>query len=271
MPYLTTGPVSLYYELHGATNTNTPPIILSHGYSSTSAMWRPQIAPISATNRLLIWDMRGHGRTKCPTTDPSLYSEAHTVADMHFLLTTLFPSDQSFVVGGLSLGGYMSLAFYNTYPDLVKALLIISTGPGFKSPKAREGWNKTALATGDRFEKEGLASLKSLSPERAMVTHEDESGKSLALAARGMLTQHTPRVIEGLDAVKVPSLIVLGSEDKPFLNAGSYMEKKIRGSERVVLKGAGHACNLDDVEGFNREVGGFLERKELKGVGRARL
>jgi pimeloyl-ACP methyl ester carboxylesterase len=269
MPYLTNGPVTLYYELYGS-NTSTPPIILTHGYSSTSSMWKPQIASLSASNRLVIWDMRGHGRTKCPTSDPSLYSEAHTIADMHLLLTTLFPNDSSYVVGGLSLGGYMSLAFHHTHPQLVKALLIISTGPGFKSPKARATWNETAMATANRFESEGLKSLKSSSPERATVTHDDTSGKSLALAARGMLTQHTPRVIEGLDAVKAPSLIVLGSEDAPFLNAGAYMQKKIVGSEKVVLEGAGHACNIDDVEGFNGAVGDFLERKALSG-GRARL
>ena len=37
------------------------------------------------------------------------------------------------IVGGLSLGGYMSLAFYRNHPDRVRALLIIDTGPGFNS------------------------------------------------------------------------------------------------------------------------------------------
>ncbi|KPI37970.1 putative 2-succinyl-6-hydroxy-2,4-cyclohexadiene-1-carboxylate synthase [Cyphellophora attinorum] len=268
MPFLQHGPVNLYYEIHGS-NTTNPPVILSHGFSSTSAMWQPQISTLSAHNRLMIWDMRGHGRTTCPL-DQSLYNEAYTISDMHLLLTTLFPSDSKFIVGGLSLGGYMSLAFYNAYPDLVRALLIISTGPGFKSPKAREQWNQTAYAQADRFEKEGLKSLQNLSPERSSVTHEDTSGKSLALAARGMLSQHTPGVIEGLCGIKVPSLIVLGSEDKPFIGAGAYMEKKIRGTRKVVLKGAGHASNIDDVEGFNRAVVGFLQEQGLSGSGGGR-
>lgn len=165
----------------------------------------------------------------------------------------------------------MSLAFHHTYPKLVRALLIISTGPGFKSPKARSQWNETAHATAARFEKEGLKFLQGLSPERATVTHEDASGGGLVLAGRGMLTQHTPRVIEGLDSISVPSLIVLGSEDKPFLNAGSYMEKKIKGSRRVIIQGAGHACNMDDVNGFNKAVVGFLEENGLAGTGKAKL
>ena len=50
----------------------------------------------------------------------------------------------------------MSLAFYRSHPDRVRALLIIDTGPGFKKDDAREAWNKRAHDTGDRFEREGL-------------------------------------------------------------------------------------------------------------------
>ena len=75
------------------------------------------------------------------------------------------------IVGGLSLGGYMSLAFYRSHPERVRALLIIDTGPGFKKDEAREVWNKRAHDTGDRFEREGLEVLKSASRERSSVTH----------------------------------------------------------------------------------------------------
>ena len=50
----------------------------------------------------------------------------------------------SAIVGGLSLGGYMSLAFYRAHPERVRALLIIDTGPGFKKDDAREAWNERA-------------------------------------------------------------------------------------------------------------------------------
>ena len=88
----------------------------------------------------------------------------------------------------------MSLAFYRAHPERVRALLIIDTGPGFKKDDAREAWNKRAHETGDRFEREGLAVLKSASRERSTVSHRDASG--LARAARGMLTQRDARVIE---------------------------------------------------------------------------
>ncbi|MFN5721174.1 MAG: alpha/beta fold hydrolase, partial [Bradyrhizobium sp.] len=168
--------VDIYYEIHGS----GPPLILTHGYSSTSAMWQGQIEALSKRHKLILWDMRGHGQSDYPD-DPDAYSEALTVGDIAALLDAA--GADTAVVGGLSLGGYMSLAFHRAHPARVRALLIIDTGPGFKKDDAREAWNKRARDTGDRFDREGLEVLKSLSAERASVTHRNARG--LALAARG--------------------------------------------------------------------------------------
>ena len=161
------------------------------------------------------------------------------------------------IVGGLSLGGYMSLAFYRAHPERVRALLIIDTGPGFKKDEAREVWNKRAHDTGDRFEREGLEVLKSASRERSSVTHRDASG--LARAARGMLTQRDARVIESLPDIKVPSLVVVGADDTPFLAASDYMAAKIPGAQKVVIPAAGHAVNIDQPQAFIDAVLPFLD------------
>src|SRR5206468_11592962 len=109
---------------------------------------------------VILWDMRGHGQSDYPD-DPQAYSEALTVGDMAALLDAA--GAETAIVGGLSLGGYMSLAFYRAHPERVRALLIIDTGPGFRKDDAREAWNRRALETGDRLEREGLAVLKSAS------------------------------------------------------------------------------------------------------------
>ena len=164
------------------------------------------------------------------------------------------------IVGGLSLGGYMSLAFYRSHPERVRALLIIDTGPGFKKDEAREAWNKRALDNADRFDREGLAVLKTLSAERANVAHRDASG--LAHAARGMLTQRDAGVIETLPHIKVPSLVVVGADDTPFLAASDYMAAKIPGARKVVIPAAGHAANIDQPQAFNDAVVAFLDGLE---------
>jgi pimeloyl-ACP methyl ester carboxylesterase len=250
MPKIDRDGIKLYYEVHGS----GPALILTHGYSSTSAMWEGQIDAFSKHHKLVLWDMRGHGQSDCPD-DPSAYSEAHTVADMAALLDEI--GARQAIVGGLSLGGYMSLAFYRTHPGRVRALLIIDTGPGFKKEDARAAWNKRAHDTGDRFEREGLAVLKSASRERSTVSHRDASG--LAHAARGMLTQRDARVIESLPDIKVPSLVVVGADDAPFLAASDYMAAKIPDARKLVIPAAGHAVNIDQPQAFIDAVLPFLD------------
>src|SRR5260370_24831446 len=107
-------------------------------------MWQGQIAALSNHHKLVLWDMRGHGQSDYPD-DPKAYGEALTVTDMAALLDQV--GADSAIVGGLSLGGYMSLAFYRAHPDRVRALLIIDTGPGFKKDDARAACHKSAHAT----------------------------------------------------------------------------------------------------------------------------
>jgi len=260
MPRLNRDGVNIYYEVHGS----GPPLILTHGYSSTSAMWQGQIAALSRHYKLLLWDMRGHGQSDYPE-DPAAYSEALTIGDIAALLDTV-GADKA-VVGGLSLGGYMSLAFYRSRPERVRSLLIIDTGPGFKKDDARDAWNKRAHETAERFDRDGLAVLKSMSAERASVSHRDAKG--LAHAARGMLTQRDASVMETLPAIKVPSLVVVGADDTPFLAASDYMAAKIPGAEKVVIPSAGHAANIDQPEAFNDAVLAFLDRLDGRQAQRA--
>lgn len=244
--------VNLYYEIHG---TQGPVILLSHGYSATCAMWEGQIASLTENHRLVLWDMRGHGQSDYPE-DPSLYSEEATVADMAAILDAV--GAEKAIVGGLSLGGYMSLAFHEAHPERVIALLIIDTGPGFKKDEARDAWNANALRTAERFEKDGLAPLKSLTPEMATSRHRSADG--LARAGRGMLTQRDAHVINALPSIRVPSLVVVGAKDTPFLAAADYMAAKIPGAKKVVIADAGHASNIDQPAAFNEAVVAFLQR-----------
>jgi pimeloyl-ACP methyl ester carboxylesterase len=249
MPKIDRDGVKIHYDVYGS----GPPLLLTHGYSSTSAMWDGQIEELSKHHRLVLWDMRGHGRSDYPENDAA-YSESLTVADMAALLDEIGAGRA--IVGGLSLGGYMSLAFYRAHPERVSALLIIDTGPGFKKDDARDTWNKRAHDTGERFEREGLEVLKSLSSERSTVSHRDASG--LARAARGMLAQRDARVIESLPAISVPSLVVVGADDTPFLAASDYMAAKIPGAKKVVIPAAGHAVNIDQPQAFIDAVLPFL-------------
>src|SRR5258706_15294663 len=137
MPKINRDGVEIYYEVHGS----GPPLLLTHGYSSTSAMWQGQIEALSKRHRLVLWDMRGHGQSDYPD-HPGAYSQALTVADMAALLDEVGAA--SAIVGGLSLGGYMSLAFYRAHQRRGPAPLFFSTRPRAMKKNAPPHSDKTA-------------------------------------------------------------------------------------------------------------------------------
>src|SRR5437763_11650417 len=95
MPKLNRDGVNIHYEVYGS----GPPLLLTHGYSSTSAMWQGQVAVLSRHHKLVLWDMRGHGQADC-SADPAAYSEPLTVADMAALLDEV--GAKTAIVGGLA-------------------------------------------------------------------------------------------------------------------------------------------------------------------------
>ena len=252
MPILWRGGVRLFYEVHGTVDGRTP-VLLTHGYSASSQMWQPNLTALAAGRRLITWDIRGHGRSDSPE-DPALYSEELSVGDMSALLDA--EGIDRAVVAGLSLGGYLSLAFHMRYPERVAALMLFDTGPGFRRDDAREEWNRRVERIAAGFDVQGPDAL----PDRQEVAGAQHSSSAgLARAARGIMPQHGSHVIDSLPRISVPTLVLVGADDKPFLAASEYMAAKIPGARRVVIHDAGHAANVDQPKAFNRAVLDFLE------------
>ena len=249
MPYITRDGVRIHYEEAGS----GPPVLITHGYSSSTRAWEGQAKSLSDTYRIITWDMRGHAETDSPE-EQEKYSEAATVDDMAALLDHL--GIEKAVISGLSLGGYMSLAFNLKYPERVRALMLFDTGPGYNNPKGREAWNETAFKRAERFDEQGLAALGS-SAEVKISVHKSADG--LAKAARGMLAQFNDSVIKSLEHVKVPTLVLVGANDQPFLGATDYMANKIPGAKKVVIPDAGHASNIDQPAAFDAAVREFMD------------
>jgi len=250
MPYLTRDGVNIYYEERGA----GPAVLLSHGYSASARMWKGQMDALSDRYHLIAWDMRGHDRSDSPY-NPALYSHETTVADMTAILDAC--GAQRAVIGGLSLGGFMSLAFNLAHPERVTAMMLFDTGPGYKKDGPREEWNKMAGSMASALERKGLDAMGAGAEVR--IAHH-RSAQGLAHAARGMLAQSDGRVIESLPSIRVPTLVLAGAKDVQFLAATDYMAAKIPGAEKVLIEGAGHAANIDQPEAFNKSMRSFLDR-----------
>jgi pimeloyl-ACP methyl ester carboxylesterase len=244
--------IEIDYEVTGRGRA----VLMSHGYSATRRMWSGQHELLGDRYRLISWDMRGHGQTESPD-DPAQYSHALTVADMKALLDHL--GIQRAVIGGLSLGGTMSLEFYLAHPQTVEALVICDSGPGYRNAQAREKWNERARSRAVELEARGLEALSGRSREMHEAMGHHASAQGLAHAARGKHAQTDTRVIDGRPSISVPTLVIVGDKDEPFVAPCEYMAKKIPGARLEVIKGAGHSSNLDQPDAFNQVFVEFLD------------
>ncbi|MBV8179134.1 MAG: alpha/beta fold hydrolase [Mycobacterium sp.] len=244
--------VTLAFQVH---NPQAPgvPLLLTHGFGATAGMWGPNIDALSVDRPVIVWDQRGHGGTDAPD-DMNLYSEQIGVADMAAILDAA-GADRA-VIGGMSLGGYLSLAFHLVHPQRVAALVLVDTGPGYRNDEARDKWNAWVERRAQQLERGEMPA--DMSAELVQAVHEHPEG--LPRAARGVMAQHDARVITSLDDITVPTLVIVGADDTDFLAGADYMHRHIANSRKVVIDDAGHAANMDQPEVFNAAVRELLDQ-----------
>ena len=249
MPKLDRDGVGVYYEVAG----DGPVVLLTHAYSSDHRLWGPTVPALAERYRVVTWDLRGHGDSDAPE-DPAEYTVEKVMGDMSALLDEV--GAQQAVIGGLSLGGFLSLEFLLAHRDRAAALLLVSTGPGFRKDEAREQWNQQAERYAQRYDQKGLDALPS-GRETAVTRHRSAAG--LARASRGYFMQRDARVIDSLPTLDLPTLVVVGADDTAYHPASAYMAGKIPGARKVELPDAGHAANIDQPEPFNDAVLEWLD------------
>lgn len=251
-----TGPVAAV----PADGSSVTTMLMTHGYAASSHMFANNAAAIAERHRVISWDVRGHGGSDAPT-DQASYTADLAVADMLAVLD--HAGARRAVLAGHSLGGFLSLRFHLAHPGRVQGLVLIDTGPGYRNDEARAGWNKMANGFATALDQRGFAGHAGGAEFDPSVHRNGPHG--LAMAARGILTQHDAAVIQSLPTVAVPTLVVVGSEDEPFLAGSHYMAKKIPNSELVVIDGAGHAPNVSHPAEFDSAVASFLDRVAQQG------
>lgn len=258
--------IQIYAEAHG----DGIPVVFSCGFATTSANFLPQVEPLVAAGaRVILWDFRGHGRSQ-PAKTPDGYTLEQVVDDLGRVLDWAAPRDSA-VVGGLSLGGLVSLHFALGQRARVRALLLIDSGPGFKDPDALARWTAQSEKMGERFEREGLrAFIESRASATAIGRFRElpaaqaaadaiarQDARALAEFARRIVGP-APGVIDQLGELTMPALVVVGAEDKAYLRASEVMAAKLPRARRVVIPDAGHIVNIERADAFNAAVEGFL-------------
>lgn len=251
MPKIKVNGINVFYESRG----NGYPLIFTHGFSASHLMWKAQES-ITSKYRLINYDARGHGETDSPPSADQ-YSADICVEDLYQLARAL--DVQKAVFGGLSMGGYLSLRFYLRHSEMVSALIIMDTGPGYRNPIRMTEWNRLREEMAQRLEKDGISILATQAQSegrREISLKQNPIG--LANMSRKVVAQHDSWVIENLDKVKVPTLILVGEKDSAFLQAADYMAKTIPDARKFIVPHAGHASNIDNPQFFNARILEFL-------------
>ena len=277
MAHLTTHDgVSIYYELHpgeqGDPSAAKPTILFSCAYCTTHENWRGQVEPlVAAGHSVVLWDLRGHGDSESPS-GADAYSIELVVSDLLAVAAATTP-DAAFVAAGLSFGGLASLHFAVRHPERVAALALIDAGPGFKNPEAAEAWAAQVERTANFLETRGFEDFVTGRAGTTCIGARPELPAARA-AAQAICAQSVPgvarfgrevsglapSVIDDLASLSMPALVVVGENDKPFLRAAEVMAAKLPRSHHVVIPGAGHIVNIEEVEVFNREMIDFLSK-----------
>ena len=102
------------------------PLLLVHGYPLNRTTWRPQVDNLTDAARVIAPDLRGHGESNAPD-EP--YTVDRLADDLVELLDELGLAEPV-VVAGLSMGGYVALAFYRRHQERVAGLILAATAPG---------------------------------------------------------------------------------------------------------------------------------------------
>jgi pimeloyl-ACP methyl ester carboxylesterase len=193
-------------DLHVAVDGSGRALVMSHGVGSSAEVWNGWVPALSPSYRVVRWDQPGHGRS------PEVGADDYSGMLAYRSLTRVVGDESGVVLVGHSLGGYLSCRFAIEHPGQVAALVLVATGPGFRSPDAMEGWNADIRRQ----------AAKATRPAMLVGLH------------------HDTLVMDGLAAIACPVLLMVGSEDRAFLGATDYIERKIAGVERHTIDGAGH-------------------------------
>jgi len=241
-------------------------LVLIHAFPLNARMWQPQQVLADHGWRIIAPYLRGFdGDPREPGQSMDDYA-----GDVFDLLDALHIGDA--VIGGLSLGGYVTLAMFRYAPRYFRGMVLADTRPQADTPEGVEARRKmlavlneqgTQAVAEDMIPKLLGETTRATAPELAARVEElilVNSAACVAGALNALMTR--PDSTPLLASIHCPTLIMVGAEDTvtpPPLSHG--MHEAIGGSELVTIPGAGHLSNLEQPAAFNAALAHFLTHR----------
>ena len=261
MPFAMAKGGKLYYEVTGRGD----PIVFVHEFGGDHRSWETQVRHFSRRYRCVTYNARGYPPSDVPRRLGD-YAQAEQAEDVGRVMRHV-GIKRAHVVG-LSMGAFAALHFGLRHPSMASSLTIAGCGSG--APKnARRQFQRDALAAADALLKNGMAkhaAAIAAGPTRIQLRNKDPRGwaefsrhladhsaKGSAMTLRGYQARR-PSLYDmaaALRRLKVPTLLMVGDEDDPCLEATLYLKRCIATAGLWIAPNTGHAINLEEPEAFN--------------------
>lgn len=273
MPTVETNGVQTYYEEYG----EGPPVVFLHGARGAHRLWAEQVQSLAKDHRLIVYDLRGHGRTGGSEVDS--YTIRLYVDDLNALITSLDLNKPA--ICGRSMGGMVALAYTATYPATIGALCTL----GAETPEAqtRGEWFErrilpklinalSVVINRDRlmavmhridewrYDPRGAGDMEAI--ERILQRHAEdfpESSEEESTKIREALESYSSTSID-YSSIAVPSLILYGEYEIALISRhAKYMKDVIPHAEIGQIPNACHVSTVDNLDFVVTSLREFLD------------
>jgi len=235
--------MQMYFEVYGEGR----PLVLLHGFKASSQIWKPIILDFAKQHRVIVPDLRGHGRSTNPTKQ---FTHRQAALDVFGLLDLL--KIDRFNAIGISSGGMALLHMATQRPERIEAMILIGATAYFPE-------ESRAIM--------GQTTIESMTPEewqkaREIHKHGDEQIRDLVRQFQALKDSYddmnfTPPF---LSKIRASTLIIHGDRD-PFFPVQMALEmyRAMPHAYLWVIPNGGHVPVFADPASFVKTTMEFLQ------------
>lgn len=241
-------------------------LVLIHGFPLNRLIWKAQWDGLADVAHVIAPDLRGFGES--PMVEGNIVIDTYADDVREFLDARGI--HEPAVICGLSMGGYIALAYQRRYPAHVAALILANTRAGPDTPEGKAGRDRNIALVKEK----GASAIvevmlpKLLAPktfERNLALVEQvkrimESASAAGIMAALAAMRDRPDSIPTLLEFSTPTLIIAGADDQLIpLSEAEEMKQAARNGTLVVIPEAGHLTPMEQPDAFNHAVREFLQ------------
>lgn len=240
---------------------DAPAIVLIHGAAWTRASWLPQMSALADTFRVVAPDLPGHGaRAGEPFTLAAALNAVDEAVNM--------AADGRAVVDGLSLGGYVAMAYAARAPERVRGLVLSGCSMVYRGLVGRLA-RLDALIVTRLFSAARLGRMQARSVRGALPAEMAEPQIAAGFTFGAMPDIYRELCRCDFDALlrqyPGPALILNGANDRLNRRGEARQLAAARNARLQIIPDAGHLSNLQQPDAFTAAVRDFAEAVAARG------